>query len=520
MLQLFCVVVSICIEAKANVNPYYYACFCCLQGDDEIIVLSTSPSTILSIYGGLGSDTFNITPRTVEPVISKNLRGHRGIIEHSVVSDEDLDYNGLVVQGIEANVVDNDGQYGWIFTVDQGGLHLMTEDGDGEFSFYLYPTTLPDGDLYVNIVAPAARDEKRYVLVNGEMSSILFWAPGDMAPKEVHVTYNPDVMKLDISEVNLMLKILVDVDGGKTKDKRFINTEQSVLPIDIVLLPSLHNSAGARSLAVRENLGGTLVAEGNKGFETSYDLYLRPCSTDMIEAIRVEIYSTIPNQIILTPTVLTGLHFNSKCTATVHVVAVDDDWVEGNHYTTIIHNVQNRTNGEYIMLSDGTPLVATNILVTIYDDDAPGVIIEESQGVTSIAELDNSAKAVVGDTSYYEDEYFIRLTKQPVGTVEIILDSVELATDVDIAATPAGRDFSKRKQVLVNGVESYHLYFSPENWFERVAITVTAIDDNIEEGVDFLNFASQPSNLGHIQGPLILFGGESPFVPQGMFLGH
>jgi hypothetical protein len=55
----------------------------------------------LFIYGGLGSDTFIITPRTVDPVISKNLRGHRGIIEHTVVAENDSEYNGLVVRGVQ-----------------------------------------------------------------------------------------------------------------------------------------------------------------------------------------------------------------------------------------------------------------------------------------------------------------------------------------------------------------------------------------------------------------------------------
>ena len=55
-------------------------------------------------------------------------------------------------------MIDNDGNYGWIYTANQGGLHLMTEDGEGDFSFYLCPTMLPQDDLYVNVVAPAALD--------------------------------------------------------------------------------------------------------------------------------------------------------------------------------------------------------------------------------------------------------------------------------------------------------------------------------------------------------------------------
>ena len=202
--------------------------------------------------GGQGSDTFILTPSTVSPVVSKNLRGHRGIIEHALISADDEGYNNLVVRGVEANVLDNDGDYGWVYTVDQGGFHFMTEDGDGAFSFFLYPTTSLEDDLYVNIVAPAARDEQRYVFVNDAIAEILYWPAGEMTPKEVRVTYNQDVMKLDNTEINLMLKILVDLDGGKTKDYRFINTEQSVLPVDITLLPSVLNTAGAKSVSVKE----------------------------------------------------------------------------------------------------------------------------------------------------------------------------------------------------------------------------------------------------------------------------
>jgi hypothetical protein len=84
--------------------------------------LSTNPSALLGLYGSLGSDTFIITPQTVDPVVSKNLRGHRGIIEHEVISSTDEDYDGLVVRGIQADVLDNDGDYGWVLTVDQGGV--------------------------------------------------------------------------------------------------------------------------------------------------------------------------------------------------------------------------------------------------------------------------------------------------------------------------------------------------------------------------------------------------------------
>ena len=227
----------------------------------------------------------------------------------------------------------------------------------------------------------------------------------------------------------------------------------------------------------------------------------------MLDAISIQMTSSVPDQIELDPPGLTGAHFvNAECKATISVSAIDDDMLEGIHYTTISHSVKNIANEESILLSDGTPLFAANVLVTIYDDDMPGVIIEETNGVTATAELDSNAKSAVGEPTYYEDDYTIRLTKEPAGNVEISVESLQVASDVGSSET--------RKQVLVNGDNSQTIIFTPTNWYERVTIQVTAIDDDIVEGVDWLNFAPRPSNLGKIQGPLFVSGGYSPYIPQ------
>lgn len=153
------------------------------------------------------------------------------------------------------------------------------------------------------------------------------------------VEYNPEVMKLDITEVNLMLKILVDVDGGKTKDSRYVATEQSVLPVDIKLIPSMNNTAGARSVTVRERVEGTFVTEGNsgEGFDSTYEIYLRPCSDEMLRIIEVSMVATVADQIEISPSVLVRSHFdNDECKATVAVAAIDDDWAEGMYECIIV----------------------------------------------------------------------------------------------------------------------------------------------------------------------------------------
>jgi hypothetical protein len=160
-------------------------------GNDEITILNTNPDTHLSVFGGMGSDTFIFTPTTISPVESKNRRGHRGVIEHRVVASDDEGYDGLVVKGVEANVMDNDGVFAWIYIVDQEGPHLMTEDGNGAFSFQLYPTTAPQADLYFNVIAPAERDTdgRPYVLVNGDETAVFSWASGVTTPTQIQLAF-------------------------------------------------------------------------------------------------------------------------------------------------------------------------------------------------------------------------------------------------------------------------------------------------------------------------------------------
>jgi len=487
-----------------------------MEGDDNIVVLSSNPSTLLSLYGSLGSDTFILTPQEVEPVISKNLRGHRGIIEHEIVSSTDPEYNGMKVRGVQVDILDNDGNLGYISVVDQTrGFHLMEENGFGSFSFWVFPTRKPNAKVTVNIVPPAARDGNRYFKLNGkEVAEIFTWDQGEMEPKEVTVTYNPEVQPLNITEVNLMLKLSVDDAGGTTEDIRFINAEQSLLPIDITLIPSKTNADGAMSVTIDEKPDGTIVAEGQYGFSSSYDIYLRPCSSELRDVIEVTTVESVPNQLNLSTTNVTGKDFGNECKATVEVFAFDDSVSEGDHFVTIQHVVTNRSSGESIMLSDGSPLLAANLLVKIYDDDIAGVIIEETNAITATAEINDDDKGSIFNPSFYEDEFSVRLTKAPNGTVEVKLNSIAVATDYPSIFTPDNRDFTKRKQVNINDADTETLIFDHLNWNETVTVRVTAVNDVIEEGVNYLNFASQPSNLGLLQGPVKISGANSPFVPS------
>lgn len=134
------------------------------EGNDYVAVLSTSPTLSTALYGNKGSDTFEvcsiqiesmstisfllctnillfwvlslqICPRDVDPVTSRNLRGHRGIVEHEI-SSGDQEYDGLRIAGVAVDVFDNDGEYGWMaFVANEANYLLFEDDTSHTFTF-------------------------------------------------------------------------------------------------------------------------------------------------------------------------------------------------------------------------------------------------------------------------------------------------------------------------------------------------------------------------------------------------
>ncbi|MFN9968770.1 MAG: hypothetical protein ACK58T_02620, partial [Phycisphaerae bacterium] len=65
---------------------------------------------VVSLVGGLGSDTFNVGGSNNSgpiSVVSNDLLGHSGLIGHTVTST-DGNYNGIGVGDVSANIQDNE----------------------------------------------------------------------------------------------------------------------------------------------------------------------------------------------------------------------------------------------------------------------------------------------------------------------------------------------------------------------------------------------------------------------------
>ena len=250
----------------------------------------------------------------------------------------------------------------------------------------------------------------------------------------------------------------------------------------------------------------------------TYDVYLRPCTNVMMEKTTVTIEPTVKNQVDIIPSVLSGTSAwnatGSNCRATVTVSAKHDGLQEGDHYLTLRHKVTD--GGSEILLNDNSPLLADNVLVRIYDYDTAGVMIRSVGGVTATIEYNSTLNKQLKESDHYEDKYEMRLTRPPPTgkTVTVTAYSKEVATDRDVTSTPRTRNFDKRNQVYIEDNLSFDIKFTNSDWNHWTVIRVSAIDDVEEEGVDYLNFPSQPSNLALIQGPLRLQGFGSADVPD------
>ena len=142
----------------------------------------------------------------------------------------------------------------------------------------------------------------------------------------------------------------------------------------------------------------------------------------------------------------------SQTVAVTAVTAVDDGVVEGTHFGTIQHSA---SGGGY----DGVPI--NDVVATIIDNDLASVIVTQSGGSTDVSEDGAS------------DTYTIVLNSQPDATISIVVNDTSQAT-----ASPTS------------------LTFTTANWAVAQTVTVTAVDDAVQEGAHTTTLSHTASGPG------------------------
>ncbi len=124
-----------------------------MEGDDRFFVVSTNPGVQTSIFGGLGSDRIEVGGQA--PAVQANdLLGHSGLVRHSVESTVSGSWSGIPVDGIGAEILDDDAP---ALSVDTLGGTIVVGERTQTVTgtIRVRPTRAPTTEVEVTVVAPA-----------------------------------------------------------------------------------------------------------------------------------------------------------------------------------------------------------------------------------------------------------------------------------------------------------------------------------------------------------------------------
>ena len=220
------------------------------------------------------------------------------------------------------------------------------------------------------------------------------------------------------------------------------------------------------------NVYVTVSAAGSPQEESTGDTFL----VSTIAGSPADFYRTItlngvPTTVPKRSIVLVFTPGNWNVPQTVFMYAVDDALAEGNRTVTASQSVIS-TDASF----DGA--IVRNVEVTIYDNDAPGVLVTPLDPATS--KPDNATTVLEGTNLGTEvtDVYAIQLTSSPAAgkTVTVRISPSSNRVCLAGAGVTAAVAFGDPTLCPVGG-DTYTVTFNQFNWFIPVMVTVHARND-------------------------------------------
>ncbi|HEY9356553.1 MAG TPA: hypothetical protein VIQ52_09640, partial [Arthrobacter sp.] len=128
-----------------------------LEGDDQFFVQSTAYGVAYRIIGGLGSDMISVTGDVTADIVTRELEGLSGAVDHIVTSPTDPGYDGLTADGVPYNLATQDRG---IVVIREGTGGTRVREGaagtDTIKSYAYYTVELavaPTSNVYVTVSA-------------------------------------------------------------------------------------------------------------------------------------------------------------------------------------------------------------------------------------------------------------------------------------------------------------------------------------------------------------------------------
>jgi hypothetical protein len=382
--------------------------------DDYTIVLNTQPTgnvtitvtpdsqTTLGDGAGVAktyiftSANWNIpqtvTVTAVDDAVAEGT--HTSIITHSA-SSTDLNYNGISVSAVTAQIIDNDTV--GVTIVESDGVTQVNEEAVTSDSYTLRLNTQPTANVTITVTS----DSQTTV-----SPTTLTFTPADWdTPQTITVTAVDDYTA-EGYHTSTITHSLSSTDSNYSGAK-IANVTTQVTDNDSV------------GVTITESGGATNISEEG----TTSDTYTVVLNTEPSAAVTIHI--TPDGESIVDNSALVFTPSNWNVPQTISVTAVDDKEAEGAHTSTITHTASS-TDMNY------SGLAIRNVVAYVVDNDLAGVTISQSDGSTDVSEE--------GPTS---DDYTVVLNTPPTLADVVITITPDRQTSVGAGgATPITLTFT------------------------------------------------------------------------------
>jgi large repetitive protein len=342
---------------------------------------------------------------------------------------------------------------------------------------------LPVGEYTatIRLTSPVASNSPVLIPVTLSISSISVVESGDSTVVDEAGTLTDDfTVALDLEPTSNVVLLLTSADPGEVTVDRasltftpenwadpqtvtvtghddLINDGDQVIPVTIAVDDANSDDAFASvpdvslPVTVRDNGAGLIVIESGGDSEVSeagtQDSFTVMLNGEPASNVVLTVTSLDVSEVTASPATLTFTPANWALAQTVTLTGVDDPFVDGNQITQVIVSVNAALSDDaYDAVADVT------VEVTTTDDDGAGFTVTESGGTTEVTEA-------AGDR--HTDSLSVVLTSQPASNVVLTV----------VSSNPAQATVDKAT-----------LTFTPANWSTPQIVTVTAVDDDVDDG--------------------------------------
>ncbi len=431
-----------------------------LEGDDEFFVQSTEFGVAYRIIGGLGSDTINVAGDVVEDIVTRELEGISGTVDHQVTSP-DAAYDGMAIGGIDLNVATGD--EGNVVITETGNFTGVREGGPMFFdNYFVRLAAAPTAPVYVTISASRSAQEEA-AGIGGPAGDTIWLCTGTSAADcdsqddfERHIFVNgvpTDVARRAMTFTFLFTPENWDIDQSvyvfayddlRPEGDRIVTVNHSVISLD-----SRYNATDVRNVEVRvrdNDTPGVNITEVEPGTSTQDDRTITIEGSSVTEYID-EVHITLEKPPLIGSVVI-QLSLDDESDAQISLLNLAGDSRFDLAAKTITFNTLNWADPVRVGISSrndprredpGTAVIVFEKLssddptyvfgpelldVETIDDDTPGAVLLES-GLSTLV--------VRGGAT---DDYTLRLTQRPTDNVEIAILTDGLTDVVSINGLP------------------------------------------------------------------------------------